>query len=466
MPVKALTTEQQLEYYRFMVETAHDGIFFKDLKSRYIIANRKVSEVIGLPASQMITKNDQEILPNSKEAQRNILDDKEIFRRGKPMRFVNHITGLGGREYWFDVIKTPRFDSHKRVVGLVGIARDITKQKKAEEILGRKLEFEKTLARISSRFVSALDIDRSIEESIADMGMLCTASRCGVFLFNTEQTIARVIHLWCAKGVESTFQMLQNVQTGKYNEWMQTLRKGKAIHIDDIGRMPQKSLEEKKILRKLGDRSLLLFPLKSHEVLTGFVSLANIGKIGSWTKDDLSMLSITSEIIGTAIARKNAENSLRKSEEALRLSEEKLRAERNSLAAKNTALKEVLQKIEEEKNEIKRTMVAHIEKIILPISAHLKKQVPACEKTYIEQAEKNLSDLGSSFVQNGSFLFSCLTPKQLEVCTMIRNGYRSKEIAAMLHVSPLTINRYREFIRKKLKLSNKAINLQSYLQSL
>jgi DNA-binding CsgD family transcriptional regulator len=59
-----------------------------------------------------------------------------------------------------------------------------------------------------------------------------------------------------------------------------------------------------------------------------------------------------------------------------------------------------------------------------------------------------------------------LTPMEVNICNMIRNGLRTKEIAQLRGVSAATINRHREHIRRKLKITNQQINLTTYLQSL
>ncbi len=48
---------------------------------------------------------------------------------------------------------------------------------------------------------------------------------------------------------------------------------------------------------------------------------------------------------------------------------------------------------------------------------------------------------------------------------MIRSGLTTKEVARMRHVSPATVSRHREHIRRKLGLTNKDINLATYLQA-
>jgi len=127
--------EEKLRTYQFMIESAHDAIFFKDLESRYIIANNKTLEAFGLPREDVIGKNDYELMPDKNEAKKNVDDDQIVFKTAESTEVTKHMTGSDGKEYWFQAIKVPQFDNNGNVIGLVGIARDITKRKQIEETL-------------------------------------------------------------------------------------------------------------------------------------------------------------------------------------------------------------------------------------------------------------------------------------------------------------------------------------------
>jgi len=122
----------KLKQYQFMVESANDAIFFKDLESRYVIANKKTLEVLGLPAEQVIGKNDYEIMKSKEQAGKNVQDDQDVFTSGKAKEITKRMAGNNGKEYWFQAIKVPQFDDNGKVVGLVGIARDITRHREME----------------------------------------------------------------------------------------------------------------------------------------------------------------------------------------------------------------------------------------------------------------------------------------------------------------------------------------------
>ena len=128
-------TEEKLKQYQLMVESAQDAIFYKDLESRYIIANNKTLEAFGLLREQVIGKNDYEIMPDEEQAKRNIEDDSLVFRTGKATEFTKCMTDAEGKERWFHAIKVPQFDDRRKIVGLIGVARDITDRKKAEASL-------------------------------------------------------------------------------------------------------------------------------------------------------------------------------------------------------------------------------------------------------------------------------------------------------------------------------------------
>ncbi|HIJ52029.1 MAG TPA: PAS domain S-box protein [Planctomycetes bacterium] len=172
--------EEKLKQYRFMVESAHDVIFFKDVESRYIIANNKTLEAFGLSREQVIGRNDYEIMPDKAEATKNIEDDKLVFETGKPTEITKHMTGSDGKEHWFQAIKVPQFDDKGNIIGLIGIARDITESKRRETELNlyrEKMSHAERLASLGTlsatlahRLTQPLTAIRlSIENTLADL---------------------------------------------------------------------------------------------------------------------------------------------------------------------------------------------------------------------------------------------------------------------------------------------------------
>lgn len=81
--------------------------------------------------------------------------------------------------------------------------------------------------------------------------------------------------------------------------------------------------------------------------------------------------------------------------------------------------------------------------------------------------EKDLHTLVSTYEQDDSIarVFQELTPKEIQIASMIKQGFSTKHIANTLSTSTETINVHRKNIRRKLGLDNQSINLRSFLTS-
>jgi len=179
---------------------------------------------------------------------------------------------------------------------------------------------------------------------------------------------------------------------------------------------------------------------------------------GPFLKEERVLLDAIAEQIGTIATRISADLELQETNQQLTL-------ERKALQEANTALRLVLTRIEQEKQEIHRDIKINVEKILIPILNGLATQLPPAQVKYVEMLQTNLEVITSPFISQLSLSFHSLTPTEIAICNMIRNGMRTKEIAKMRNVSEATINRHRENIRRKLKITNQDVNLVTFLES-
>ena len=179
---------------------------------------------------------------------------------------------------------------------------------------------------------------------------------------------------------------------------------------------------------------------------------------GPFLKEERALLDTVAEQIGTIATRISADLELHETNQQLTL-------ERRALQEANTALRSIMARIEQEKQGIYRDIKMNIDKILMPIVNVLTMQLPPSQKKYIDLLQTNLDEITSPFISKLSLSYHSMTPTEISICNMIRNGMRTKEIAEMRSVSEATINRHREKIRRKLKLTNQDINLASFLQS-
>ncbi|MCX5816940.1 MAG: PAS domain S-box protein [Proteobacteria bacterium] len=144
--------------------------------------------------------------------------------------------------------------------------------------------------------------------------------------------------------------------------------------------------------------------------------------------------------------------------------EEELRTKTTSLEEANAALKALVRHIEETKREIEENILINVNTLVQPYIEKMQRLgLNLMQKTFIDIIQTNLHNIISPFLKNiGRF---GLTPSEMSIARLIRDGRATKEIAELLHVSPRAVEVHRYNIRKKLNINKNKINLRSFLLS-
>jgi PAS domain S-box-containing protein len=180
--------------------------------------------------------------------------------------------------------------------------------------------------------------------------------------------------------------------------------------------------------------------------------LANVAVIPSTKRTVMSLLDITE--------RKMAEEVLKKREQELQLKSQ-------SLEEANTALKVLLKHREEDKAILEEQVLANVKKLVLPYLEKLKgPRLDSSQRVHIEIIEAHLNDIVSPFLRNLSSAYLSLTPREIEVATLVKEGKATKEITKLLNISTTAVDFHRKNLRSKFGIKSKKTNLRSFLTSL
>ena len=174
--------------------------------------------------------------------------------------------------------------------------------------------------------------------------------------------------------------------------------------------------------------------------------------------------------IEIALHKKNMERKLQEAHDLLeqRVEErtQELQMKSENLEEMNTALKVLLKKREEDKFELEEKVIYNIKEMVQPFLEKLgRTRLDDRQRTFLEILESNLDDIVSPFAKKLSTRYLNLTPSEIQIANLVKQGKTTKEIAELLSLSTRTIESHRDSIRKKLGIKNQKANLRTHLMS-
>ena len=130
----------QPELLRSMLDATGDLIYAKDGDGFYLACNEASERLVGLPEAAQIGKTDRDFF-SPEFAQLVLAEDRAIMASGQERRVEEWVTYPDGTRVLLESFKTPFCGPDGKVAGIVGVSRDITLRKQAEEKLASALAF-------------------------------------------------------------------------------------------------------------------------------------------------------------------------------------------------------------------------------------------------------------------------------------------------------------------------------------
>jgi two-component system CheB/CheR fusion protein len=140
---------------RAVIDGTSDAIFVKDHAGRYVMINEAGAKMVGRRIDEIVGNDDTQIF-DAETAARVMAADRAIIEAGAPLTIEHPYTPLAGTELTLQTFKGPFRDDSGRVVGVIGIARDVTRRKRAEDALIKAKEQAEAANRAKDRFLAVL----------------------------------------------------------------------------------------------------------------------------------------------------------------------------------------------------------------------------------------------------------------------------------------------------------------------
>jgi PAS domain S-box-containing protein len=177
---------------RTLIDTLPDNIYIKDSKSRFVLGNNQIARYMRVESpDELVGKTDFEFYPKEIAAPF-FADEQEIIKSGKPLVNKEEISiDPLGRTRWKLTTKVPLRDGKGKIVGLVGMNRDITDRKHVEEELKRA----KVAIETSNKCLKYQNeiLERAVEERTNELLLTNLALKQNLALRESENKDIRIM---------------------------------------------------------------------------------------------------------------------------------------------------------------------------------------------------------------------------------------------------------------------------------
>ncbi|MBK1649189.1 PAS domain S-box protein [Rhabdochromatium marinum] len=198
---------------RILLQAIPDPIWLKDVDGRFMLCNRRMEEVYGAPASEIIGKTDYAFVKHQ-VADSYRAHDQAVITSGQASTSEESIVFASNRHRaLFQTIKTPVYNAQGQMIGVLGIARDITELKRAEQKLQQHHNHLQELVEARTR---------ALTDKRQRLANILEGTRAGTWEWNIQTGQLRLNERWA----EIIGYRLEELAPVNFNTWLRFVHPG------------------------------------------------------------------------------------------------------------------------------------------------------------------------------------------------------------------------------------------------
>jgi PAS domain S-box-containing protein len=314
----SLSTKPDCDFQTFTEQSPN--MIFINQGGRVVYVNKRCAETMGY-------SRDEFYAPEFDFISLIAPDSVDLIRAN----FKRHLAGEDIEPYEYSILTrkgqkiqaiiTTRLINFEGARAILGIITDITDRKRAEEELRYRLEFQRLITTISSRFINLYpaQIDDEIDRTLQQIANFANADRSYVFQFSDDQKSISCTHEWCADQIEPLIGRLRNAPVDTFPWILKKHLRGEMVLIPRVSDLPSEAFKEKQEFMRQGIQSLLVVPMICSNKVMGFIGLDSVKEEKMWAGDTNSLLKIVGQVFANALENKKTRQALQQSEERLRI---------------------------------------------------------------------------------------------------------------------------------------------------
>ncbi|MCX7611898.1 MAG: PAS domain S-box protein, partial [Ignavibacterium sp.] len=189
--------------------------------------------------------------------------------------------------------------------------QDITDRKKIEIFLENEIKFNSLLYSLSLKFINCKeeDLDKTINEVLREIGNFFKIDRTYVFEFDLVKNTMSNTYEWCASGIKSEKDNLQDIPNESFSDFYNYIVRGNIFVSEDVNKIEDVSLRN--ILQAQNILSIVIYPIFINNECFGFVGFDSVKSYRTFTKQEHDLLNLLSNFLGNVFQKVKTERELK-----------------------------------------------------------------------------------------------------------------------------------------------------------
>jgi signal transduction histidine kinase len=210
-----------------------------------------------------------------------------------------------------------RYSVESELTEIIIIGHDYIDRGRLFLEVNRRLELSNLIMALATRFIRMPkeSIDEGILKTLRTIGQYAQADRSYIYLIDSNSDSFSNTHEWCAPGIESLLDIMQQIPLSVIPWGMKKLSAQETIQIDTLAELPADAKNEKEFWKDNEIKSVLITPLTLGKEVRGWIGYETVKDIKHWNADQVILLQFMSDIIINALERKWSEEHLQHSTE-------------------------------------------------------------------------------------------------------------------------------------------------------
>lgn len=191
------------------------------------------------------------------------------------------------------------------------LIQDITDRKRIEIFLENERKFNSLLYSLSLKFINCKeeDLDKTIDEVLIEVGNFFQVDRVYIFEFNYEKNTMSNTYEWCASGIKSEKDNLQNIPNESFPDFYFNITNGISFIAEDVNKIEDESLRT--ILQAQNISSIVIYPIFINNECFGFVGFDSVKSYRTFSRLEHDLLNLLSSFLANILLKIKTERDLK-----------------------------------------------------------------------------------------------------------------------------------------------------------